>query len=108
MGKDVIDDGPAIDKSTEGWGLRLVRGQGSTGVHNPSPVVERGADWGAPVDVLEAAMGGQTALEAHLAQAAPDVWAWWQTIPATAQADQTARLQDLVELSRAVVARLGP
>ena len=39
MGKDVIDDGPTLDKSTEGWGLRLVRGQGNIGMHDPSPVI---------------------------------------------------------------------
>lgn len=108
MGRSVIDEGPTIDKSTEGWGLRLVRGQASIGLHDPSPVVPRGTDWSRPVDLIEAALAGQSTLEAHLAQQEPDVDAWYQGLPSTAKADHVARLQDLVELSRAVVARVGP
>lgn len=109
MGKDVVDDGPMLDHSAEGHGLRLVRGQRSVGLHDPSSVIPRGtADWTRPVAVLEAAMAGQAVLEAHLAAQEPDVWTWWQQLPAAARADHTARLQDLVELSRAVVAELGP
>lgn len=99
MGQNVVNDGPQIVDNLTESGLALVSGRGSPAMHSTVPAL---GDSDA-VDLIAAAVQGQTELGQAVA-ALGDPWAsWWSGLSSQQQAGQRAGLLRLRTLAHAIV-----